>query len=43
MSRLGAVVDRLEEAFMAVALAFMTIVTFVQVVPPGQSASSHRV
>ena len=32
LSRLGAAVDRLEEIFMAAALAFMTIVTFVQVV-----------
>jgi C4-dicarboxylate transporter DctQ subunit len=32
LGRVWAIVDRLEEAFMAVALAFMTIVTFVQVV-----------
>lgn len=31
-SRLGAAADKLEEGFMIVALAFMTIMTFVQVV-----------
>jgi C4-dicarboxylate transporter DctQ subunit len=30
--RIWAIVDRLEEGFLAIALAFMTIVTFVQVV-----------